>query len=114
MLSLFPEVLFLAPFSAFIIRIAAAFVFGHAAMRHCAEPGMSVRAFGVIEGVCALMFLLGLYVQAAALLGVLLFCTYILAPRFRALPTSTLWLLFVLCLSLLVTGPGPFAFDLPL
>ncbi len=114
MLSLFPEILFLAPFSAFLIRLSVAVLFGYAASKHFAEPDMTMRALAAIEGVCAAMLFLGLYAQGAALLGILLFFVHAFNPRFRTFPTSTGALLLVLCISLLVTGAGPLAFDLPL
>ena len=114
MLSLFPEILFLAPFSALLIRVATAAIFGYAASKHLTEPDMTLRALGTTEGVCALLLFLGLYAQAAALLGIALFFIHAFLPRARVLPTSSGLLLLVLCISLLVTGPGPLAFDLPL
>lgn len=114
MLSLFPELLFLAPFSALFIRVAVAAAFAYTASKRLPEPDMSVRALGVVEGIGAVMFFLGLYAQAAALVGLAIVGVYAFAPRFRIFPVSTVWLLFVLCLSLLITGAGPLAFDLPL
>ena len=114
MLPLFPEILFLAPFSALLIRVAASAVFGYAASKHLRDQGMTMRAVGAAEGVCALMLFLGLYAQAGALLGIALFLVHALQPQFRTLPASTGWLLLVLCVSLLLTGAGPLAFDLPL
>lgn len=114
MVSLFPEILFLAPFSALLIRVAAAAVFGYAASKHLAQPALAMRSVGVVEGLCALMLFLGLYAQAGALIGIALFLVHAFFPRFRVLPASTGWLLLVLCVSLLITGAGPLAFDLPL
>ncbi len=114
MLSLFPELLFLAPFSALLIRVALAIVFGYAASRHVMESDMSMRTLGVVEGVCSVLLFLGFYTQGAALLGLLLCGLHAYMPRFRLFPRSTEALVAILCVSLLVTGAGPLAFDLPL
>ncbi len=123
MLNFFPELLFLAPFSAFFIRLAASFVFGYLSLQHFKGTG-TARIVGAIEGVCAVLFLLGLYTQLAAILGFIVAGVHILRKEYT-LPLSTLLLLLILCLSLLVTGAGPFtvtigslvfplSFDLPL
>jgi len=125
MLSLFPELLFLAPFSALLIRLAAAAVVGHMAIHHMQHKNLLIRGAGVLEGVCALLFFLGLYSQAASLIGMLIAGGHIFSQRIRILPLSTILLFFIMSLSLLVTGPGPFtisfgnvvlplSFDLPL
>ncbi len=114
MLSLFPEILFLAPFSAFLIRISAALVFGYGAWKHLPVPAMSLRAYGVAEGLCALLLFFGVYVQAAAIVGFVLALIALFVTTYRTIPRSTMILLAVLSISLVVTGAGPFAFDLPL
>lgn len=108
MLSLFPELLFLAPFSALLIRLAAAAVVGYIAIQHIQVSGKSLRAVGVVEGVCAILFFLGLYTQAASLLGIMIGGIHVLNPRVRILPMSTMLLFLIMSLSLLVTGAGPF------
>ncbi|OGG58560.1 hypothetical protein A2765_02435 [Candidatus Kaiserbacteria bacterium RIFCSPHIGHO2_01_FULL_56_24] len=114
MLSLFPELLFLAPFSAFVIRISVSIVLAHAAYKHLPVSSAATRTLGVIEGLCALLLFIGAYTQAAALVGLCIFLIHIFMPSLRPLPRSTIILALILCLSLIVTGAGPFAFDLPL
>ncbi len=114
MLSLFPELLFLAPLAAFVIRVAAGLTLAFIAYRHVSIPQMSTRIFGIIEGIIALLLIAGAYTQAAALTGSILLVLALLIPSHRTFPRSTLALLLILCLSLVVTGAGPFAFDLPL
>ncbi len=118
MLSLFPELLFLAPLSAVLIRMAAAFTFGYIATKRLSAPSL-IRGLGIVEGLTAALLFVGLYTQAAAILGLILALVHLSVPRFRVLPTSTILLIAVMCASLLVTGPGPFtlsigAFVLPL
>jgi hypothetical protein len=125
MLSLFPELLFLAPLSALLIRVVVAITFGYSASRHLSHTGWTTRIFGILEGLCAAFCFVGLYTQGAALLGFALCIFTIVIPRYRTLPLSTIFLLATLSVSLLVTGPGPFtltvydvvlpvSFDLPL
>lgn len=116
MLSLFPSLLFLAPLSALVIRAVVACFFALAAYTHTRNAGASplLYTFAVLECVTALSLALGYWAQAGALLGVLLVVLSFILPRARPYPTNTLILMLVMCLSILVTGPGAFAFDLPL
>lgn len=114
MLSLFPELLFLAPFAAFVIRVVAGITLGLLAYRHVFVPKNDLRVLGIFEGVIAVLLVAGAYTQAAALVGAIALAITLIIPSYRALPRSTLTLLLVMCLSLVITGAGPFAFDLPL
>ncbi|MBI2048528.1 MAG: hypothetical protein HYT30_01210 [Parcubacteria group bacterium] len=116
MLSMFPELLFLTPLSALIIRAAAAVVFALAAYIH-ARGIRSPLAYimALLECACALSLMLGSYAQLGALLGVLLTLAWLILGRpARPFPLSTTLLLLVMSFSVMITGPGAFAFDLPL
>jgi hypothetical protein len=114
MLSLFPELLFLAPFSGLLMRIALGFVFGVVAWERMRNDKMSLKILGCVDALLAVFFIIGLYAQAAALAGFICTLVWLFVPAWRPLPLSTTALVNILALSLLVTGPGPFAFDLPL
>lgn len=114
MLSLLPELLFLAPLSAFIIRVVVGISLGIVAYRHILVPTTILRVIGIIEGVTALLLIVGAYTQGAAIVAFLLIGTSIFLPAWRKFPRSTLLLLGILSFSLILTGAGPFAFDLPL
>jgi len=114
MLSLFPELLFLAPLAAFVIRIATGLTLVYMASKHITVSTTAVRTLGVVEGIAALLLIAGAYTQAAALAGIVIVLFSLFAPSYRTLPRSTLILLAILALSLIVTGAGPFAVDLPL
>lgn len=115
MLSLFPQILFLAPFSAFVIRLALACVFAIMAWRHFSAPENSLRALGALEIAAAAALALGTWTQGVALAGTVRVVLDIVFPRLRVLPLSTMLLALVMLLSLIVTGAGVFfAFDLPL
>ena len=114
MLSLFPQVLFLAPFSALVIRIALALVFAYAAWRHVAQGDTISRVLSFLKILVAAALLVGAWTQAVALVGALFALVGLLSPRTRIFPKSTVALVLVMCLSLVVTGAGALAFDLPL
>ncbi len=132
MLSLFPQILFLTPFSATLLRIAAGItLLAVAWMHYDRRKELSKEEFiiigrgawipifaALVEFLVGGALLLGAYTQAAALTGALLALKQFVwrrrYPQFFPLPRSTSALLFVICLSLLMTGAGIFAFDLPL
>ena len=114
MLSLFPQILFLTPFSPFVIRLALACVLAAMAWKHFSAPENSIRAFGVLEIALSAALALGTWTQGVALLGVARIFLDIFIPRLRVMPLSTTILSLVMLFSLVVTGAGVFAFDLPL
>ena len=114
MLSILPSLLFLAPFSAFLIRIALGVVFGYAALRHFENTDAVVRALAILEGALAIMLVVGAWTQVMALLGGLLIGAWFWFPQLRTVALGTVLLSLALSLTLLITGAGPFAFDLPL
>ncbi|MBI5645107.1 hypothetical protein HY970_03340 [Candidatus Kaiserbacteria bacterium] len=114
MLSLFPEILFLSPFSAFLIRLALAGIFANAAWRHVREADITTRGSAVLEIAVATALFVGAWTQLTAIVGLVLIGLHIAIPQLRTTARGTALLMIVLCLSLLVTGAGAFAFDLPL
>ena len=114
MLSLFPELLFLSPFAAFLIRLSLTAVFAYSAWTRIPHAQMLLKVFGVIDGVIAVALLVGFYTQLAALLGALCTVAWLVKSDWNPLPTSTATLALIMCLCLLILGAGPFAFDLPL
>jgi uncharacterized membrane protein YphA (DoxX/SURF4 family) len=132
MLSLFPQILFLAPFSAALLRVVAGLVFAdlayfHFNNRRAATEELStmiggartiIILYGLIEAGIALCLIIGLWTQAAAILGCVIAVKmlFIRASLRKLRPFSQLSyaLLAVICLSLLITGAGIFAVDLPL
>ena len=115
MFSLLPELLFLAPLGALIIRAAAAAAFAVAAYSHLKE-GRSIAwyAFGIAEVAVVLSLAFGVGAQAGALLGMVVVAFSYFMPGTRTIPGSTSLILLAMCLSILVTGAGAFAVDLPL
>ena len=132
MLSLFPQLLFLAPFSTTLLRVSAGIVILLVAWIHVSKreelshidffvigrgPWIPIVA-AILEFAIAAALIAGIYAQLAALLGALAALkSLIWKSRFGGffpLPQSTSALLFVICLSLVFSGAGIFAFDLPL
>lgn len=114
MLSVFPEILFLSPLAAFLIRLALATLFAHTAWNHVQRPDAASRALAIVEIGVAVALALGAWTQPAALLGGLIVVVWLMQPLLRTVATSTILLALVMCLSLILTGAGAFALDLPL
>lgn len=114
MLSVFPGILFLAPFSAFLIRVALALVLVFAANKHWPRSEMTFRGLAVVEVAAAVSIGAGAWTQIGALVGTCIVLCWLAFPTTRPVSFIATLLSLVLCLSLLVTGAGPFAFDWPL
>lgn len=114
MLSIFPELLFLSPFAALMIRVALSAVFAYSAWNRVSEKRLLLKIFGIIDLLIAVLLLAGAYTQIVAILGALCAAAWLIVPSINPIPRSTAALAFVMCLSLLIMGAGPFAFDLPL
>ena len=114
MLSLFPGLLFLSPFGAFLIRIALAGIFGYSAWGRLRDTSSLLKVFGIVDGLLAVGLFLGIYSQLAALLGAICAAAWLLKSDWNPYPRSTAALTLIMTISLILTGAGPFAFDLPL
>jgi uncharacterized membrane protein YphA (DoxX/SURF4 family) len=132
MLSLFPQILFLAPFSATLLRIVAGLVFLYLAYFHWTNhkagseelskligaASVIMYIYALIELALAVGLIAGAWTQAFALLGFVITLKVLLFRRslkeLRPLSSLSYALLAAICLSLVVTGAGIFAFDLPL
>jgi len=114
MLSLFPEILFLSPFAATIIRIALAALLAYGAWSTVSSPDVRVRVRAIFEIAVAVLLFAGAWTQAAALFAVLLLALSLAVPQMRTLPRSSVLLALAMAISLVVTGPGAIALDLPL
>lgn len=132
MLSLFPQILFLSPLAPTLLRFAAGVVFLLAAWTHYDKREELGRESFIVVGTglwipivtslvelgIAVGFVFGAYTQAVAIAGALAAMKYFFwkrrYPNFFPLSRSASALLFAICLSLVVTGPGAFALDLPL
>ena len=132
MLTPFPGLLVFSFFAPTLIRVGAACLFAYLAYSHYThreEIGkMHFPVVGrgewiawlavIVEAGTALALFLGYYTQYAAIVGALMALKQIVwgrkYPHFFIISRSTSFLLLVITLSLLLTGAGAFAFDLPL
>lgn len=114
MLSLFPEILFLSPLAPFLIRVALGILFAFAAWAHLKRPDFTSRTFSIVEFVIAAALTAGAWTQPASLLGSIVVAVWFFQPTSRVYTMSTILLALTMALSLIVTGAGAFAFDLPL
>lgn len=134
MLNPFPDLLIYSLLAPFILRVVAGFIFinlGFLAFRNEKErwvaslrllgiprPEIAVKVFGLIEVAGGIMFLLGFYTQIAALvLGLLTFAEAFIEYKDPSVLKRNLvfyTMLLAIILSLLFSGAGAFAIDLPL
>ncbi|MDP3661381.1 MAG: DoxX family protein [bacterium] len=134
MLSVFPDLLAFGLLAPFLLRVALGLVFinfgwyklGKNRAEKAAffeslgwKPGNYFAfGFGAIELIAGILLVIGLYTQPAALVAALISLGALLLKRktTNGIESSTgfLTLLFVIALSLLVSGAGFFAFDFPL
>lgn len=129
MLNIFPELLY--PFFApALLRAAMAIVFFYVAYQQYQQrqniSALQLPIVGrnfvwlaiIFHAVVGAMFLLGYYTQAAAIVAILgLLAGWWLNrrhPSMIILPNSTVLLLIVVSVSLLISGAGAMAQDLPL
>ncbi len=128
----FPQLLDYRIFAPTLLRLAAATIFAYLAYRHYQQRNeiakISFPVIGrggwivwfaiIIEAAIAGGLFLGLYTQAAAILGAVgALKQWVWRGKFPAffwLTRSASFLLLVICLSLMVSGAGAFAFDIPL
>ena len=133
MLSLFPGLLYLAPLATTLVRVAAGLSLLYMAYQFVLLRGEIARTKVVLVGhvpqwltlfgalvifVAGILLCVGLYTQAAAIVGMIVGLKHVIFarkyPHIMPLSAGAGALLFVICLSLLFSGAGAFAFDLPL
>ncbi len=132
MLNTFPDLLSLGFFAPTLLRVAVAlaFLFGayiqYQRINELSQIRFPIIGWGarwiwlsiIAHAAIGLMLLFGYYTQIAAILGALGSIKGLVYakkyPRVFALCRLDYLFVLVICLSLLVSGAGAFAFDLPL
>jgi uncharacterized membrane protein YphA (DoxX/SURF4 family) len=132
MLNPFPEILFLSLFGPLLLRLSVGWIFlsfarkhllhtRHATVSNTSEGGLGTILLWTlifIETAVGIALFVGFYTQIAALGGILLALMFLHLRRTHTLiaphPAQHYLLILAVCLSLLVTGAGALAFDLPL
>ncbi len=133
MLAVFPT-MFLSLFAHLLLRIFLGGIFLYLAYRHLFRDRMSlqaiihlswptlawfgVRCFGIVELLLGVLFIVGAYTQITALISIAHALKILILHRRLSHPSVPQRLFYVLLigasLSLLITGAGAFAYDLPL
>lgn len=120
MLSIFPSLLSWSELSPFLIRMTLAAVFIYSAYRALQDRKISDREkiVSAVEGIAAILLIIGLWTQAAALFLTLDLIIRLVEKIFnRAFLTKGVnyyFLLLIMAITLLLTGPGIFSIDFPL
>ena len=120
MLSTFPSLLSWSQFSPFLIRITLGTILIFWAYRVLADKSIDSqnKIIGIIEAISGIMLVIGLWSQIAALIVTVdLVIRLVGKIRNKAFLTDGVnyyLVLLVMALSLMVTGAGFWAFDLPL
>jgi len=114
LLSLFPEILFLGRLSPLLIRVALAIVLAYSAWHLFSKSDWLSRLVAIAGAIIGIALFVGAWTQAAALGALFVIGLYLFVPSLRTVALGTALLSIVLALSLLVTGPGAYAFDWPL
>src|SRR3954471_21517064 len=118
MLSLFPVLLSYQQLSPFLIRLVLAGImiyWSYSGIRH--NTG-SKRILDAGQGIVGIFILIGLWTQAAAGLAALGFLVCIVGKirdrKFLTDGVNYMLLLLIMAISLMLTGPGWWAYDMPL
>jgi len=133
MLNPFPQQLMFSFFAPTLLRVATACFFLYLASQHAKYHNeaageisvldrntarTAVWIYAAIECAVAVLLVIGLETQLAALIGLIICLKMLILKRnlhhLTPLSHVTYALLAVVCASLMMTGAGAFAFDLPL
>lgn len=123
MLSLFPTLLSWSELSPFLIRLTLGAIFiywSYRAFRKRGEDAHNTenKLAALLEGIIGILFVIGLWTQATAIVAgidlIVRLIRKIMARSFLSGGVNYYLILLVLCVSLLVTGAGLWAFDIAL
>ena len=114
MLSLFPQILFLAPFTSFLLRIAIAITLAYCAWKHSSMSRLWYRLLALVEVLAGVLIAVGAWTQAAAVIGFCIVLIWFAFPSTRSIALSSVFLIMIMTICLIISGAGLLAFDLPL
>ena len=133
MLNPFPDLLSLVFFAPFLLRVGLGlllFLFGF--LRLSGKKDMYLERFrerwpeggrgllfllGGTEVIVGILFIVGFYTQIATLISMIMALTLLLTRKTKRLTGNSkpfYFLIFIVSLSLLISGAGALAFDMPL
>lgn len=117
MLNPFPELLTYSMMAPFILRIVLALIYLDIGLLNMKKGG-NTRLIGIVEVVASILLFVGLYTQIAAIIFIVItgISFYIEYKDASVLKRDIVFYLLVLAISisLLLTGAGSYAKDLPL
>ncbi len=117
MLNPFPELLYLTPLAPFLLRVLLGITFMYFGYERLAKS-KTEKSLAAVKILVGILFVIGLYTQVASLLALLILgfrlVQKIRHKAFLSAGVNYYLILFVIALSLLFTGAGTWAFDLPL
>lgn len=120
MLSLFPSLLTFEQISPTILRLTLAVVFIFWAFKRFKKEKRSDQTvvFAILELLVGILLVIGLFTQLAALVATIIMLIQLIQKMrdgsFMTDGVNYYFILFVISLGLIFTGPGFFSFDLPL
>jgi len=133
MLSFFPQILFLAPYSSTILRLTSGLFFVYIGYQMCIRRAEFTRVEVPIIGTLSvwmiwfsaiatildgLALIAGFGTQLAAIIGMIIAIKHFaLSQKYemiRPVARTTYVVLFIICICLLLSGAGPYAIDYPL
>ncbi|HEY6019978.1 MAG TPA: hypothetical protein VIY48_08755 [Candidatus Paceibacterota bacterium] len=122
MLNPFPGLLVFGFFAPTLLRVTVGLMFGYLAVAHFSHRPNMNQAIAwlliLVETLIALSLFFGYHLQYGAIAGIIVAAGQAVTAKRHAHVTPLLTLeyvlLIVLCLSLLLSGAGALAFDLPL
>src|SRR3989344_6109374 len=128
MLSLFPSLLAFQEVSPFLLRLTLGIIFIFWAYEKLKGKNTKQNSnnndkntinnifSGILEVIIGILFIVGLFIQFASLIAIIVFLLRIIVKikekSFMTDGVNYYFILLIISLSLLVTGPGLFAFDL--
>jgi uncharacterized membrane protein YphA (DoxX/SURF4 family) len=120
MASVFPELFNYSQLAPFILRVALALILAQTAfLSEVKSPDKKEKIIGIIKILSAIFILIGMLTQIAAMIIAILALfravdakikKIVIAPERKLLDS----LIFVISISLILSGPGLFSIDLPL
>ncbi len=118
MLSIFPKLLIFEGFTPFLLRLTLGLVFILWSYKKIKSIDKKILAWGVFEGVIGVSFIIGFLTQLSALISAVIFGVKLIQKiRQKAFLNDGVnyyLILFVISITLLISGAGLIAIDLPL
>ena len=119
MLSIFPSLLMLQQFSPLLLRLTLGIIFILWGYKEWKSHNIGKKsALGIFEIILGILLVIGLFTQFAALLSSIVFIRKLVGKiakkAFFTDGVNYYFILLIISICLLISGPGLFAFDLPL